>query len=488
MSFVIVLIFLCFNSIASKIKGIMKEQSFVKDNVNQLSALCRIVDFSTVQVILFLCVTANSIQLNDSYIILGLIGSVSFLIFAESIQLYRSWRTDFSSRLSLYTLLSWFFAVSVVVIYLFFSKTIVDLSRLALGFWFVGCAFSLVGWRMLFRLYLFKRRRKGLNTRRVAIIGLTDSGVRLATEFSTRPEIGFTLNAFFDDRLNKRLPSKFRAKLQGDIKKGVELAKQGKFDLVYIALPLAAQKRIESILRELGDTTVDVHLVPDFFTFNLLNARLTHVGNIQTLSVYESPLSGLSSFAKRLEDIIGAALILVMITLPMLLIATLIKLDSPGPVFFKQKRYGLDGKAINVWKFRSMTVADNGSVVKQATKGDARITKLGALLRRTSLDELPQFINVLQGDMSIVGPRPHAVAHNEEYRKLVDFYMLRHKVKPGITGWAQINGWRGETDTLDKMEKRIDFDLEYIREWSILLDVKIVFLTVFKGFINKNAY
>ena len=466
----------------------MKEQSFVKDNVNQLSAVCRIVDFTTIQMILFLCVTAYSIQLNDSYIILGLIGSVSFLIFAESIQLYRSWRTDFSSRLSLYTFLSWFFAVFVVVIYLFFSKTSVDLSRLALGFWFVGCAFSLVGWRMLFRLYLFKRRRKGLNTRRVAIIGLTDSGVRLATEFSTHPEIGFTLNAFFDDRLNKRLPSEFRAKLEGDITTGVELAKQGKFDLVYIALPLAAQKRIESILRELGDTTVDVHLVPDFFTFNLLNARLAHVGKIQTLSVYESPLSGLSSLAKRLEDIIGAALILFMITLPMLLIATLIKLDSPGPVFFKQKRYGLDGKAINVWKFRSMTVADNGSVVKQATKGDVRITKLGAVLRRTSLDELPQFINVLQGDMSIVGPRPHAVAHNEEYRKLVDFYMLRHKVKPGITGWAQINGWRGETDTLDKMEKRIDFDLEYIRQWSILLDIKIVFLTIFKGFINKNAY
>jgi putative colanic acid biosynthesis UDP-glucose lipid carrier transferase len=177
-----------------------------------------------------------------------------------------------------------------------------------------------------------------------------------------------------------------------------------------------------------------------------------------------------------------------MIAIPMLIISILIKLDSRGPIFFKQKRYGLDGKAINVWKFRSMTVADNGSVVKQATKGDARITKLGAILRKTSLDELPQFINVLQGHMSIVGPRPHAVAHNEEYRKLVDFYMLRHKMKPGITGWAQINGWRGETDTLEKMEKRIEFDLEYIRQWSLLLDIRIVFLTVFKGFINKNAY
>ena len=468
----------------------MSEQGFVKNNINQLSAVFRVVDFTIVQLMLLLSLTAHSIELSDRYIILGLIGSISFIFFAESIRLYRSWRTGSSSRLSLYTFLSWFFAVFIVVIYVFFSQTSVELSRLAIGSWFIVTALSLVGWRMLFRLYLFKRRRKGLNTRKVAIIGLTSSGVRLATEFANHPEIGFTLSAFFDDRDNVRLKSnsKFFSKLQGDIAAGVELAKQGKFDLVYITLPLAAQKRIESILRDLGDTTVDVHLVPDFFTFNLLNGRLAHVGDIQTISVYESPLSGLASFAKRLEDIIGGALILAMIAIPMLIIAILIKLDSRGPVFFKQKRYGLDGKAINVWKFRSMTVADNGSVVKQATKGDARITKLGAVLRRTSLDELPQFINVLQGHMSIVGPRPHAVAHNEEYRKLVDFYMLRHKMKPGITGWAQINGWRGETDTLEKMEKRIDFDLEYIRQWSILFDIKIVFLTIFKGFINKNAY
>ena len=468
----------------------MSEQGFVKNNINQLSAVFRVVDFTIVQLMLLLSLTAHSIELSDRYIILGLIGSISFIFFAESIRLYRSWRTGSSSRLSLYTFLSWFFAVFIVVIYVFFSQTSIELSRLAIGSWFIVTALSLVGWRMLFRLYLFKRRRKGLNTRKVAIIGLTSSGVRLATEFANHPEIGFTLSAFFDDRDNVRLTSnsKFFSKLQGDIAAGVELAKQGKFDLVYITLPLAAQKRIESILRDLGDTTVDVHLVPDFFTFNLLNGRLAHVGDIQTISVYESPLSGLASFAKRLEDIIGGALILAMIAIPMLIIAILIKLDSRGPVFFKQKRYGLDGKAINVWKFRSMTVADNGSVVKQATKGDARITKLGAVLRRTSLDELPQFINVLQGHMSIVGPRPHAVAHNEEYRKLVDFYMLRHKMKPGITGWAQINGWRGETDTLEKMEKRIDFDLEYIRQWSILFDIKIVFLTIFKGFINKNAY
>ncbi|HEN3968700.1 TPA: exopolysaccharide biosynthesis polyprenyl glycosylphosphotransferase [Klebsiella pneumoniae] len=172
----------------------------------------------------------------------------------------------------------------------------------------------------------------------------------------------------------------------------------------------------------------------------------------------------------------------------LLIIACLIKLTSPGPIIFKQTRYGMDGKPIKVWKFRSMSVMENDNKVIQATKNDIRITKVGRLLRRTSLDELPQFFNVLFGGMSIVGPRPHAVAHNEQYRNLIEGYMLRHKVKPGITGWAQINGWRGETDTLEKMEKRVEFDLEYIREWSIWLDLKIIFLTIFKGFINKSAY
>ena len=172
----------------------------------------------------------------------------------------------------------------------------------------------------------------------------------------------------------------------------------------------------------------------------------------------------------------------------MLVIAIGVKVTSPGPVFFRQDRYGLDGRKIQILKFRSMTVTENGDNVKQATKNDARITRLGAFLRRTSLDELPQFFNVLQGTMSVVGPRPHAVAHNELFRKQVEFYMLRHKMKPGITGWAQVNGWRGETDTIDKIQKRIDFDLDYIRNWSLWMDFKILLATLTKGFVNKNAY
>ncbi|WP_116895873.1 exopolysaccharide biosynthesis polyprenyl glycosylphosphotransferase, partial [Pseudomonas syringae] len=191
---------------------------------------------------------------------------------------------------------------------------------------------------------------------------------------------------------------------------------------------------------------------------------------------------------KRAEDIVLSSLILLLIAVPLLTIAAAIKLTSAGPVLFRQRRYGLDGRSIMVWKFRSMSVQENTDVVLQATRNDARVTPLGRFLRRTSLDELPQFFNVLHGDMSIVGPRPHAIAHNEQYRRQVSGYMLRHKVKPGITGWAQINGWRGETDTLDKMRMRVEFDLEYIEHWSIWLDLKIILLTLLKGFGNKNAF
>jgi putative colanic acid biosynthesis UDP-glucose lipid carrier transferase len=251
---------------------------------------------------------------------------------------------------------------------------------------------------------------------------------------------------------------------------------------------MADQSKINWLVQELSDTTASVYIIPDIFMFHLLHARSESLDGLPSISIFDTPMDGASHIVKRIEDIVLSSIILAMISLPMLAIAIGIKITSPGPIFFKQKRYGMDGKPIEVWKFRSMKVMENGAKVTQATKNDSRITPFGAFLRRTSLDELPQFINVLRGEMSIVGPRPHAVAHNEQYRKLVQGYMLRHKMKPGITGWAQVNGWRGETDTLDKMQKRVEFDLDYIHHWSFWWDVKIIFLTLFKGFINKNAY
>lgn len=241
-------------------------------------------------------------------------------------------------------------------------------------------------------------------------------------------------------------------------------------------------------MNEFSDTTVDVFLVPDLFSYSSHISQLRMFGNIQTISIFTSPFEGEGAVLKRIEDIVLGAFF-TLVSLPvMLAVAIGIKLTSPGPVLFKQNRYGLNGKQIPVWKFRTMRVMENSAVVTQATRNDPRITRFGAFLRKTSLDELPQFFNVLQGTMSIVGPRPHAVAHNEQYRVLVENYMIRHKVKPGITGLAQIHGFRGETDTIDKMEKRIQYDLEYIQSWSLLLDIKIVFLTFFRGFVGKNAF
>ena len=205
------------------------------------------------------------------------------------------------------------------------------------------------------------------------------------------------------------------------------------------------------------------------------------------LTMEHPSLVGVGKILKRMIDIIFSILILALVSLPILFIIIGIKISSSGPLIFKQRRGGLHGNAIYVWKFRTMSVMEDNAIV-QAKRKDSRITRFGAFLRKTSLDELPQFINVILGDMSITGPRPHAIAHDQEYRKLVPGYDFRFHVKPGITGLAQISGWRGETDILEKMQKRIDYDLKYVREWSILLDLKIIILTVFKGFINKNAY
>lgn len=251
---------------------------------------------------------------------------------------------------------------------------------------------------------------------------------------------------------------------------------------------MTTQPRILSLLDDLADTTASVYFVPDIFVTDLIQARMDDINGMPIVAVCDTPFSGMNGLIKRTSDIVLALLVLVLVSPAMLAISVGVRLSSPGPVLFRQRRYGLDGKEIMVYKFRSMSVMEDGRNVTQATRDDARVTPLGSFLRRTSLDELPQFINVLQGRMSIVGPRPHAVAHNEMYRKLIRGYMVRHKVKPGITGWAQVNGLRGETRTLDKMKRRIDYDLEYLRNWSLKLDLIIIMRTILIVLKDRNAY
>jgi putative colanic acid biosynthesis UDP-glucose lipid carrier transferase len=251
---------------------------------------------------------------------------------------------------------------------------------------------------------------------------------------------------------------------------------------------MRAEARIRNVLAQLGDTTASVYIVPDFFVFQLLHARWTNVNGLPAVSVFENPLYGIDGLLKRVADVAFGSLFLALAAVPMLCIAAAIKLTGPGPVFFRQKRYGLDGREIRVWKFRTMTVCENGPTLRQASQHDDRITPVGRILRKTSLDELPQLFNVLDGSMSLVGPRPHATAHNEQYRSLIDGYMLRHKVKPGITGLAQVRGFRGETETLDKMAGRVHCDHEYIRHWSLWMDLRILVETFLVVLRQKNAY
>ncbi|MBN8614076.1 MAG: undecaprenyl-phosphate glucose phosphotransferase [Deltaproteobacteria bacterium] len=251
---------------------------------------------------------------------------------------------------------------------------------------------------------------------------------------------------------------------------------------------MRAEARVTELLQGLADTTASVYYVPDFYVFDLLHGRWTLLADVPLISIFETPFYGVDGVVKRIEDIVLGVLAVLVASPVMLATAIAIKLTSKGPVFFKQRRYGLNGEVIEVLKFRSMRTQDDGAVVKQATKNDDRITPVGKFIRRTSVDELPQLFHVVTGSMSLVGPRPHAVAHNEEYRTRIKRYMLRHKVKPGLTGWAQVNGWRGETDTLEKMEKRIEHDLEYIRRWGLLFDLWIIFLTIFGRKVRQNAY
>ncbi|WP_062705627.1 undecaprenyl-phosphate glucose phosphotransferase [Grimontia marina] len=427
-------------------------------------------------------------SVSEAWLHLAALVCIFYLLFAESSHLYRSWRISNFQGQMVATLLPWCGACFLLVAYFFFSKSGIEFSRVVMTLWFTGTAVGLVLWRFIVRAALSRLSSHGFNIRNAVIIGTTTNGIELANEFIKNQTLGVKLLGFYEDRNSDRIEGTLPAPMLGKVSDALELARLGKLQHVYIAMPMHAKDRIARYLNQFADTTTTTYLVPDFFTYNLLHSRWQTIGHVHTLSVHDTPFSGIAAWAKRLEDIVLSIMILLLISPVLLVVAIGVKLSSSGPVIFKQHRYGLDGSKINVWKFRSMSVMDNGDDIKQAIKDDPRVTPFGVFIRRTSLDELPQFFNVLQGRMSIVGPRPHAVAHNEQYRAIVDRYMLRHKVKPGITGWAQINGYRGETDTLDKMEKRIQFDLEYIQNWSLWMDIKIVVATVFKGFVSKTAY
>ncbi len=361
-----------------------------------------------------------------------------------------------------------------------------DLNLLTIWAWVAPL--SVVGAHLLLRFSAPHILNMQGERRRAIIAGMNAQGIELARRLGTDPYSRISIVGFFDDRDASRVNGNNEHRLVGKLAELPVYARDNQIDHIYISLPMASQPRILTLLDELRDTTASIYFVPDIFMTDLIQGRMDSVSGLPVVAVCETPFTGLNGMIKRGSDVVLSLLILTLIMPLMLIIAVAVKLTSPGPVIFKQRRYGLDGREIIVYKFRSMTVTEDGPTIQQARKGDARITPLGRFLRKTSLDEFPQFFNVLQGRMSIVGPRPHAVAHNELYRKLIKGYMLRHKVKPGITGWAQVNGFRGETETLEKMSGRIEYDLEYLRNWSLRLDLYIIAKTAWVIFFRKDAY
>ncbi len=458
----------------------------------KLQAVVKLLDDASVVLAMYLALKLFSYPFDIQYLYVAIAGIVLYRFFAEYFEVYHTWRGEYFYSEARRIAYAWFSAVAVLVVVLFLLKRTEPLSRLAIGLWTVNTFLLFLALHGGRRGIASALRMQGRNTRTLAIVGANDIGLRLERTIRNMPWLGYRFLGYYEDR--KAVPDRRRidgVHVVGTLEDLYRDAKAGRVDHVYIVLPLSAENRIRAIIDELADSTVSVFFVPNFFVFNLIQARWNTLQGIPVVSVYDTPYDSVDVLLKRLEDLILGSIFLAISAIPMLLIAIGIKLTSPGPILFKQRRYGFNGEEIEVWKFRSMRVCEDGDRVIQAKKNDSRITPFGAFLRRTSLDELPQFINVLQGTMSIVGPRPHAVAHNEYYRKLIPGYMLRHKVKPGITGLAQINGFRGETETLEKMQERIKYDLDYIRHWSLWLDFKIIFLTVvtvIKGSIRGEVY
>ena len=428
--------------------------------------------------------------------------------YSEFFNVYQNWKikNTFLTRVWMISLasLAWVSTgTTLFLVAIIFDQAAHMLDWQLAGYWFILSVISFGIARFVINYFIRFLRRSGINVRRIAVVGAGPIGRHVHEQIKENPWVGYEVVNVYDNRSHKeyqieRVTNRRKREEVGNILKGLPVngsfkdlekdALENRFDAVFIALPMRAEHKIQEIIRQLSWSTVAVYVVPDFYSIETHFTHMVDINGMPAVSIYENPVSGLRGVVKRLEDIILSMIILAIITLPMLAIAIIIKLTSRGPVFYRQIRYGLGGRPIKVWKFRSMKASEDGDVFIQATKNDPRVTRFGAFIRRTSLDELPQFFNVLGGSMSIVGPRPHAVAHNEAYRNIIRGYMLRHKTKPGITGWAQVSGYRGETDSLDKMRNRVMYDIDYIRKWSVLFDFKIIALTIIKGFIGKNAY
>jgi len=401
-----------------------------------------------------------------------------------------STRQIISGRLELATnlLLRWAVLVAALLALGYVTKFSEDFSRRVVVTWVLVTPVLLVMLSLALHGATRALLRDAAQARRAIIVGCTQASMELTKRLRAHVELGISVAGFFDDRGSDRLGCAKEAQLLGRFEDVAAFVNGRNIDVIFIAIAPGQVSRVRDLVHELGDTTASIYFLPDVTGFDVIQQRASEILGMPVVAMRETPFHGYRGLVKRLMDVSIASLALVLLSPLLLGIAWAVKRGSPGPVLFRQRRYGLDGREINVYKFRSMSVCENGATVTQAGRNDARVTPVGKHLRRWSLDELPQLINVLQGTMSIVGPRPHAVAHNEEYRKLIKRYMVRHKVLPGITGLAQVRGCRGETAQVEQMEARVLFDLEYMRRWSPMLDLEIILATAFAVIRTDRAY
>lgn len=386
--------------------------------------------------------------------------------------------------------LAWSLVILLLLSFGFLTKTSAEYSRLWVILWFTFAFVGLCVLRFSVRLALSKWQREGRLSQRIAVVGAGEQGRRIVEHLNAQPDPTLVLAGVFDDRKTRVPESVAGQPVRGDMDALLQCVRAKQIDTVIVALPWSAEDRLLEILEKLKTAPVDVRLCPEGVAYQFPNRPIDDIRGISMLSVFERPISHWDRVIKGIEDRVLAAMILLFITPLLAIIALIIKLDSPGPVLFRQKRFGFNNQLIEVYKFRSMYVDDAPPTegYRQAQRDDPRITRIGRFIRRSSLDELPQFFNVLQGSMSIVGPRPHPVLLNDQFAMVMEEYFARHNVKPGITGWAQVNGFRGETSTPESMRMRVRYDLYYIENWSVWFDLRIIILTVLRGFTHENAY
>ncbi len=447
----------------------------------------RLLDPCVIIVLLWVIVLLHGESFSGLYVVLAVFAFLVSSRIYDEMDIYQSWRRGELIGHARDLFIGWVATVAVLAFSGYATGLYVEYSEQVLLVWVIAGPFALLLAHLLIHMGTL-RMLVGKRIRPVVIVGANELSTKLARQIIGDPYLFMEIKGYFDDRIVERHPENMPVPMLGKVPDLVAYVRENNTNIIFICLPMAAQPRIFELLDEARDTTASIYFVPDIHTFDLIQPHFDSIHGIPIVSMRETPFLDIDGIVKYGSDMVLGSIILLMLLPLMAVIATAVKLTSPGPIIFKQRRYGLNGEEIIVYKFRSMTVCEDGPDVAQARKSDSRITRLGGFLRKTSLDELPQFINVLQGRMSIVGPRPHAMAHNELYRKLIKGYMLRHKVKPGITGWAQVNGLRGETETLEKMQKRVEFDLYYLRNWSLLLDLWIIMQTAWIVARGDDAY